>query len=454
MSAFPERFSDRHVCVLGLGYVGLTLATVMAEIGFQVTGVEIREDIVALLRQGQAHFHETGIAPRLARVIDEGRLEVFGAIPTGCDASVWVITVGTPLDDDGRVRLDMVEHVSQEVASALHDGDLVVMRSTVKLGTTDNVIKPILTAGGKTFDLAFCPERTLEGQALEELRRLPQIVGGATHEANVRAAQLFQFVTPTVVRVSDLETAEMVKLVDNATRDVQFAYANEVARLCDSAGISAIEVIDAGKLGYPRTNLPVPGPVGGPCLSKDPYILSQSFEPYGVIPDITMTARLVNERQPAEVAQFLVDIDARLGRGQGRPVVTLLGIAFKGRPATDDLRGTTALPILEALREAFPDAQFHAYDPEVAAEQLRDLGLIPFPTIETALDGAHFALILNNHQEFSQMPLENVTRGMARPALIYDLWNTFPSADLRLPSHVGYVALGSHGRALLPTVGA
>ena len=143
------------------------------------------------------------------------------------------------------------------------------MRSTVKIGTTRNLVHPVLEASGKRFDLAFCPERTVEGQALEELRWLPQIVGGETLDVTVRAGQLFQFLTPTVVRVSSVETAEMVKLVDNSQRDVHFAYSNEVARVCDVIGISAAEVIQAGKRGYPRTNLPMPGPVGGPCLEKD-----------------------------------------------------------------------------------------------------------------------------------------------------------------------------------------
>src|SRR5687767_15428 len=175
----------------------------MAEIGFDVLGVERRPEIVEMLRRGQPQFHEPGLPARLARSVRSGRLRVEPTIPVGCDARVYVITVGTPLDDEGHARLDMVERCAEEVATHLRDGDLVVMRSTVKIGTTRRVVQPILERSGKEFDLAYCPERTLEGQAMVELRTLPQIIGGFTPAADVRAAQLFQMLTSTVVRVAD-----------------------------------------------------------------------------------------------------------------------------------------------------------------------------------------------------------------------------------------------------------
>lgn len=450
----PENFTDRGVCILGLGYVGLTLATTMAEIGFEVFGVEVREDIVEKLSQGLPHFFEPGMAPRLAHATTDGRLRITSSIPPKCPANVFVITVGTPLDESGRVRMDMIEHATREVAESMSDGALVVMRSTVKLGTTRELVQPILEATGKRFDLAFCPERTLEGRAMEELRYLPQIVGGDTEQATIRAAQLFQFVTPTVVRVSDVETAEIVKLIDNAHRDVQFAYANEVAQICDAAGVSAREVIAAGKLGYPRTDLPLPGPVGGPCLSKDPHILAESLQHAGMVPEIGRAARRLNERQPWDVAEYLVRTTRAIEGFPARPTISLLGLAFKGRPATDDLRGTTARPIFQALQDHFPGAEFRGYDPEVAAEQIKDFGLIPCDTLRDAMSGAHLALILNNHPALSATPLEVTAVPMARPALVYDFWNSFPSDDLRLPHGVGYIALGSHARPRLPGAGA
>lgn len=445
-----DSFSDNHVCVLGLGYVGLTLAVAMADVGFKVLGVEIRDDVLEMVNKGEAHFHEPGLPERLRRVIQSGRLQCVERIPEGWPGSVFIITVGTPLDANGRSRLDMVESVGCEVADRMQDGALIIMRSTVKLGVTRNIVTPILSASGKQFDLAFCPERTLEGKALIELRQLPQIVGGMNSQAAVRASQLFQFITPTVVRVSSVETAEMIKLIDNAQRDVAFAYANEVARACDAIGVSAAEVILAGKLGYPRTNLPMPGPVGGPCLEKDPYILAEGLRELGFEPEITMAARRTNENQPAEVVNHLKRFTAGLSGFAVKPVITLMGIAFKGQPATDDLRGTMAKPVLAHLREAFPDAEFRSYDAVVSYADTRAFGLEPVATIEHAFADSSLIVILNNHPVFSAMPVDDLAAGMKKPGLIYDFWNCFKSADLHLPQGVAYMALGSHGLVNLP----
>ena len=444
----PEGYTDRSVTVIGLGYVGLTLATTLAEVGFQVTGVEVRQDVVEELRAGRPHFHEPGLQPRLARVVNERRLEIATTVDGAGESRVYVITVGTPLDEEGRVRLDMVERAAKEVASVLSDGDLVIMRSTVKLGTTTEVVKPILEAAGRSFDLAFCPERTLEGQAMEELRWLPQIVGASTHDANVRAAQLFQFVTPTVVKVRDIESAELIKMIDNTSRDVQFAFSNEIARVCDAVGVSAAEVIRAGSLGYPRTQLPLPGPVGGPCLSKDPHILVESLERAGLQPELTKAARLINERQPAEIADYLRSVASSVNGFPDRPVVALLGIAFKGRPPTDDLRGTMARPILMALRGAFPDAEFVGFDPEVGRDELRAFGLEPRASAEDAMTGANLVLLLNNHPARAALPLEAAASKMARPGFVYDLWNMFSAQELNLPDRLGYAALGGHSAGI------
>jgi UDP-N-acetyl-D-mannosaminuronic acid dehydrogenase len=443
----PEGYPDRNVCIIGLGYVGLTLAATMANIGFRVHGVEVREDVVKLLRSGQPHFHEPGLADLLRRVVEGGLLAVHHSLPADCEANVFIITVGTPLGSNGRVRLDMIEHAAAEVGAAMRPGALVIMRSTLKLGTTRKIVLPILDARGIAYDVAFCPERTLEGVALQELRSLPQIVGGGDLGACVRAAQLFQFITPTTLRVHDLETAEMIKLVDNTQRDVHFAFSNEVARMCDAIGISAVDVITAGKLGYPRTNLAMPGPVGGPCLEKDPYILAEGLEPLGLTPEITLAARRLNERQPEEVLAAVWDATRSIPDFPARPVVAVLGLAFKGRPATDDLRGTMARPILAALRRRFDAAEWRGYDAVVAAEAFGEFGLAPCATIEAALRGANLVVVTNNHPAFAAMPLDSLSAGLGKPALIYDFWNHFDPRSLRLAGGRAYMSLGNHGGA-------
>ena len=432
---------DGEVCVLGLGYVGLTLAVTMADIGFKIVGVEALDDIVESLSKGVAHFFEPGLDSRLKRVIKSGNLVIKKKIPDHWNGSVYIITVGTPLDENKRVRLDMIKNVSSEVANHMKEDDLVIMRSTLRIGTTRNIVLPILKKECNKFDLAFCPERTLEGKALIELRQLPQIVGGMSEEVSVRVSQLFQLITPTVIRVSDVETAEMIKLIDNTQRDVSFAYANEVARACDAIGVSAIEVIRSGSLGYPRTNLPTPGPVGGPCLEKDSYILSEGLSEFGIKLEISEAARMINERQRSESISFLKNI---VKDPLSNMVISLMGIAFKGQPETDDLRGTMAKPIFIELKKEFPNSTFHCYDPIVSKTNILNFGLEPVTAIADAFTNADIVIILNNHKTFYDMDIETLSSTMKSNAVIYDFWNCFRSAELHLSGDVRYIALGSH----------
>jgi UDP-N-acetyl-D-mannosaminuronic acid dehydrogenase len=435
-------FHDHTICVVGLGYVGVTLASAFADVGFTVHGTEIRPDVLADLQAGRPHVHEPGLADAVERQLRQGQLVLSDRIPDGCRATVYIITVGTPLDPQGRVRLDMIADVAREVSEHLREGDMVILRSTVKIGTTRSLIAPILDKAGVRFDLAFCPERTLEGQALAELRTLPQIVGALTAAAAMRATQLFQMLTPTVVRVADPETAEMIKLVSNAHRDVEFAYSNEIARMCDDIGISAAEVIAASKVNYPRTRLPLPGPVGGPCLSKDSHILAESFAQSGTRPEITIAARAINERQPEECAAFIESLCGGLGVRCRK--VALLGLAFKGKPATADLRGSMAIPIFQALQVRLPSARFLGFDPVLEDDAVKGCGIEPSLGIEDAFDAADLVVIMNNHVAFETMALGELAATMSSPGVIYDFWNHFTGRTLELPHGVRYVALGSH----------
>ncbi len=185
-------YLNSNICIVGMGYVGLTLAVVMAERGFRVSGLEINPDILSRLRQGDPHFHEVGLRVRLRQVLATGALQIQERIPTGEDLpTVFIISVGTPLGADGKPRIDMVENVTREIADAMPSGALIVLRSTVVIGTSRKVVLPILQASGKEFHLAYCPERTIEGKALEELRSLPQVVVGLGPLDARRAAVMF-----------------------------------------------------------------------------------------------------------------------------------------------------------------------------------------------------------------------------------------------------------------------
>ncbi len=439
----PDSFGDRSICIIGLGYVGLTLAVAMAEAGFRVHGVEINPATLTCLQQGRAHFAEYGLNDRLAAQVEKGQLTCSARMPAPENQSVYIVTVGTPVGDDKRTNFASLTAVTDDIAAALKDGDLVILRSTVRAGTTSGFVAPRLEATGRSFDLAFCPERTLEGRALVELVTLPQIVGGTTEHATFRASQLFSMLTPTIIRVRNAETAELVKLINNTQRDLMFAFANEVAALCDAIGVSAHEVIASGNVGYSRANLPLPGPVGGPCLEKDPWILAEGLEPHGFVPELALAGRRWNQHLPQRSVSQIADAYRKLG-GSAVSKIALLGLAFKGRPETDDLRGTMAIPIIAALREAFPGAEISGWDAEASADSVASLGVAAASSPIDAARGASIVVMQNNHPSLEKLKLPEIAGVMAGPGLIYDFWNQHRRLEEdALANGIRYVALGS-----------
>lgn len=438
----PDSLRDHNICIIGLGYVGLTLAVAMADAGFRVHGVEINPQVLDALREERAHFVEVGLNAHLGEQLRDGRFTFGETFDPAMGATTYIVTVGTPVGDDKRTRFENLNAVVGAIAGVLKGGDLVILRSTVRVGTTRETVKPILDAVGCQYDLAFCPERTLEGKALLELRTLPQVVGGIDVGSTFRASQMFSFLTPSIVRVNDPETAETVKLINNTQRDYTFAFANEVAAICDVLGLSAAEVIASGNLGYPRANLPMPGPVGGPCLEKDPYILAEGLERHGFTPHLAIAARRWNEDLPARTVAMIAAEFAR--RSEADPArIAVIGLAFKGRPATDDLRGTLAEPLVALLKARYPAAELVGWDPLVADAGIRTLGLEPSDSLERAFDGASLVLIQNNHECFAQMDLAGLSVRMAKPAMIYDYWSQHNPRTTRLARGVSYHALGA-----------
>lgn len=435
--------NNKKICVIGLGYVGLTLSTVLAEVGFNVTGVEKRKEVVDQTNNGISHFSESGIDEALKRVVKEGLLQAQQKLTADEKYDVYIITVGTPLDSNGQARLDMIVDAATEVSNNINDGGLVILRSTVKLGTARNIVAPILEKSGKSYRLSVCPERTLEGNALKELRQLPQIVGADDFESRQCASQLFQELTNTVVQVSSLETAELIKLIDNTFRDVQFGFANEVARMCDAFGLNAYEVITSGKLGYSRTNVPLPGLVGGPCLEKDPHILIESLKQKNVDLKITAAARHVNESQPVETFQFIKSQISKRGFGS-KPKIGLLGLAFKGIPSTDDLRGSMSLKILDLVKIEFPESEVRLYDPVIEFKKMSKLfdNFLVKETIAEAICDADVVIIGNNHPDFGRINLLSVLSMMRKDGFIYDYWNHFSSYTAKEHSD-SYFAVGN-----------
>jgi UDP-N-acetyl-D-mannosaminuronic acid dehydrogenase len=414
-----------RVGVIGLGYVGLTLGVALAQQGIKVIGVERRPEVVELTRKGIPHFSETGLAEALSAVVNDDLFEATETLDGQAPCDYYVITVGTPLDGATHLpRLDMIEAASRQVADHLTAGATVILRSTVQLGTTRNIVKPVIDTADKPYFLAMCPERTLEGDALRELANLPQIVGGVDAASSEKAAGLFGRLTRTTVLVDNPETAEMLKLVDNTYRDVRFAFGNEVARACVAAGINAHDVIKLGKLEYQRTNVALPGLVGGPCLEKDPHILMHSLQSFGIDLEITRASRLVNERQPAETVAAIMNIAKQRGLGE-RLRIAVFGLAFKGVPATDDLRGSMALKVIDALKATGDCAELRLFDPVIDPSTLEATvsGSQAFATAAEAAKGADIVVITNNHPSFGVISIDQYSDLLTQSGFVYDYWN-------------------------------
>lgn len=435
---------NQKVCIVGMGYVGLTLAVVMAECGFDVVGVEIDPAKLEQLKKGEAHFFELGLQARLKRVFKKGALKfVLPSETDACnDAQVFILTVGTPLNKEGNPRMDMIERATNWVADVMPEDSIVILRSTVRIGTTRNVVIPILQKSGKKFSVAYAPERTVEGRALEELRSLPQVVGGFTDADAWRASRIFQRLTPTTIRVSSLETAEVIKLLDNSYRDLFFAFGNEVAMLCEAAGLDGIEVIKAANTGYERTNIAKPGFVGGPCLEKDPHILQHSLRDFNHVPTMIKAARSLNEELPTIAAKLILDW-SKSKKADEDMKITICGLAFKGRPETDDLRGTPATLIIDAVKQAFPKARIYGQDFAVKPmDAYKELG-IEQVTIEDAFKDSTAIIIANNHIGYSKLNYEELSSSMKKPSLIFDCWDCIAAEGQDFSDGVTYLRLGS-----------
>ncbi|MBC6444042.1 MAG: nucleotide sugar dehydrogenase [Alphaproteobacteria bacterium GM202ARS2] len=422
--------SERGVCVVGMGYVGLTLAVALGECGFDVWGVERDEGLLSSLLSGEPHFYEKGFAVRMRRALQQETLHFVSSVKeVGASregVSVFILTVGTPLDAEGVPRMDMIERVAAEVCEHLVDGGLVILRSTVQVGTTRRVVLPRLEATGKAFMLAYCPERTVEGHAMAELVSLPQVVGGLDSSSAWRAALFFQHMTPTTVRVSSLEAAETIKLLDNSFRDVSFAVGNEVALLCDALGLDGREVIQAANTGYVRTQIPQPGFVGGPCLHKDPHILEESLRASGHVPQLIKYGRMLNESLPRYVCERVATA-ASLGDGRGHKIA-VMGMAFKGRPETSDVRASPSIDVLEFLRQAHPHAQLCAHDFIVADSVIEAMG-VQAVSVEEGFRDASAVIIATNNERYQWLEVDALAATMGQARVIFDVWSVLPSAE-------------------------
>ncbi|HET8575939.1 MAG TPA: nucleotide sugar dehydrogenase [Methylomirabilota bacterium] len=434
----------RKVCVVGTGHIGLPLAAVLAEAGFEVIGYDTNEEFITRVSSsGTADFQEEELEALLRAHLGR-RLTLTALPPAGQDA--YIITVGTPLEPGtDRPNQDRIRVAVERLAPAFGSNPLVVLRSTVSIGTTRNVVLPAIRRHTERFGLAFCPERTIEGKAIPEMRALPQIIGGLDPESADRAESLFRTITPRIVRVSSLEAAEMIKLINNSYRDLTFAFANEVALIAERLGLHAGELIHAANADYARSNVARPGFVGGPCLEKDSLILIDSLHRIDFRPRVIEEARRINQALPEHVATRLLDELWTLGRPAHRAKILISGFAFKGQPATEDVRGSAAIPLMRRLQSAGVEVWGHDF---VTPEKLiAELGARAC-TLEDGLDGADGAVIMNNHPGYAAADIAALVRRMRLPAFLFDSWGLLDVQELRAAAGLRYGRLGSPFQAL------
>jgi len=434
--------NKNSVCIIGLGFVGLTLAAIMSEVGFRVHGIEKKNFILDKLKKRQSHFYEPKLNKLLSKIIRK-KIFTFSKKFRDSKSNIYIITVGTPLNDKKQIITKYIKETCKEISKKLKDDDIVILRSTVKVGTTRNIAYPILKKSKKKFHLAYCPERAVEGAALKELKKLPQVIGVLDKNSEKIIFNIFSKITKKIVLTSSIETAEMIKLIDNSSRDVFFAYANEIARVCDNLGLNANEIIYSGKLGYKRTDIARPGLVGGPCLHKDPYIFSESLKKYKIKPEITLTARKINERQPLEIVKFIYDKIYKKRLKKKKIKIGLLGVAFKGFPLTDDLRGSMAIKLINILKLKLKNLSITALDPIVERKKIYNEKVVPAKNINEIFKNADVVIISNDNKYFSKLNLNKLSLKMNSNALIYDVWNLYERDRLKLKNNVEYFSLGN-----------
>lgn len=403
--------SNLHVAFVGLGYIGLPTAVVLANSGVNVTGIDVNAANIERINRGEVTIVEPGLQEELTQALESGR---FRATTEQVHANAYIIAVPTPFTDTHDVDMKFIYSAAESIAPQLEGDELVVLESTSPPQTTAKMAKrllelrPDLAADGTenpdnkpVIYFAHCPERILPGKAMEELRSNDRIIGGQTPEATRRATEIYAAFCDGELLPTDDVTAEMAKLTENTFRDVNIAFANELSLIADKLDINVWELIELANH-HPRVNILQPGPgVGGHCIAVDPwFIVAADAENSKLI----HTARNVNDGKPAWVkAQVKEAISAANAQS-----VAVLGLAFKAD--IDDLRESPALNIAVDLAEELEGITYHAVEPNISElpKRLKGFDNVTLTALDAAITKADVVLLLVDHKEFKALPQEHL----------------------------------------------
>ena len=435
--------SKRTVAVIGMGYVGLTLATSLANKGHIVTGIDTNKRIIKNLTFGKTDIYEPGLSTILKSNIKSKKIRFLSFLDS-FKYDIYIIGVGTPIYN-GRPNLKYLKLSAVSISKKLKTGDQIMLRSTVPVGTTRNIIIKILEKGsnlkaGKDFYVSFTPERTVEGNALYELRNLPQIIGGYSGACSKASADFWSTFTRKIIKVESLEAAELIKLANNTFRDVSFAFSNELALKCNEHNINAFALINAANDGYPRNQIPQPSPgVGGSCLTKDPILYSTNKK--GTINSSLGTyGRRVNKQAGNFVLKVLNVFSKKINKPVTNMNILIVGLTFKGEPENYDIRFSVPVEVYNKLRNKCKN--IFLWDGMIKKKHNLINDLISETELEKKINKIDAILFLNNNKKnlkvFERIRGNNIK-------LIFDGWNQLDQAEVEKNKFLIYSTMGYIG---------
>jgi UDP-N-acetyl-D-mannosaminuronic acid dehydrogenase len=401
------------ICVLGLGYIGLPTASILATNGFCVVGVDVDSQIVDVINKGQIHINEPGLKTVVYAAVQSGNMRAQ-LLPE--EADTFIIAVPTPIKSDNTADLTYVTKAAESILPFLRPGNLVILESTCPPRTTEDVLVPILSRSGyKIGDelfLAHCPERVLPGNILHEFVSNDRIIGGINAKSAAKAREIYETVVQGNLVITDATSAEMAKLMENTFRDVNIALANEVCKIAYELNLDALEVIKLANM-HPRVNLHQPGPgVGGHCLAVDPWFIVEKSKNAKLI----QLSREINNAMPHFVAGLVEDLLGKVAD----PTVTVLGVSYKGN--VDDVRESPATEVIRVLTHK--KIAVKIYDPYVKNYEFE------LSNLEEAFMGSDLVLLLADHKEYKYLAASELGALMrhkqlfdTRNCLNHEKWN-------------------------------
>ncbi len=404
---------EAKIGVIGLGYIGLPTATLFARNGLNVAGVDVNRGIVEKVNRGEVHIVEPDLGSQLSEAVAGGRLTASTKVAA---SDAFIIAVPTPFKGDHIPDISYVEAAVRSIAPVLTKGALVILESTSPVGTTENIaqlidqLRPDLKFSGTDsghVHFAYCPERVLPGKTMKELVENDRIIGGMQECCSEAARSLYKTFVKGECLITDSKTAEMCKLAENAFRDVNIAFANELSIICDKLGIDVWELIRLANH-HPRVNILNPGPgVGGHCIAVDPWFIVDSAPQEAQMIGL---ARKINDSKPGWViGKVMTAIDGvRNSAGNGRlPSVACLGLSFKAN--IDDLRESPALEIVQLLA-SMNSCNITCVEPHVSdlPLSLRNYGNVKLTSLDDALGAADVVIGFVDHDVFKRIDVESL----------------------------------------------